>query len=284
MSHAIYDQGFAIYVDWNNNGVFAATEQVAATPGVPMAATWSALVFTVPAAQAAGTYRMRVRGAYFTVGTTIDPCIMYGFGETEDYPLIVGNGACPIVLPIELLSFEAFENSADVEIKWSTATEINSDYFLLEKSYDNETFELVAKVGASGKSFSIKNYSVTDNTSKKQGLIYYRLKEIEKGSNDAEFSKTITFYSEKESLNFEVFPNPVTAELSLKIPKVAFGKTIFIEFFDNYGKKVLSSKNLINHDVSQLNFNISSLKKGVYVLKVLDETGNTLLKKNIIKE
>lgn len=85
-----YSQGFAIFIDWNQNNVFdIPAERVTATPGVPAAGTWVALNFTVPAAQADGVYRMRVRCAYATNGTSIDPCINYSFGETEDYDLFV---------------------------------------------------------------------------------------------------------------------------------------------------------------------------------------------------
>lgn len=85
-----YAQGFAIFIDWNQNNIFdLPAERVAATPGVPPAATWTAINFTVPVAQAPGIYRMRVRAAYATAGTGIDPCANYGYGETEDYDVYV---------------------------------------------------------------------------------------------------------------------------------------------------------------------------------------------------
>ncbi len=39
-------------------------------------------------------------------------------------------------LPIELISFEAKANSEYVELNWSTASEINNDYFTIERSAD----------------------------------------------------------------------------------------------------------------------------------------------------
>jgi gliding motility-associated-like protein len=85
-----YSQGFAIFIDWNQNNIFdIPAERVAATPGVPPAATWTAINFTVPVGQAPGIYRMRVRAAYATAGVSIDPCMNYGFGEVEDYDVYV---------------------------------------------------------------------------------------------------------------------------------------------------------------------------------------------------
>lgn len=92
-----FGQGFAVFIDWNQNNVFdVPAERVASTPGVPGAGTFSAINFTVPAGQATGQYRLRVRSAYATAGNTIGPCQLYGFGETEDYECFVNMDPQPI--------------------------------------------------------------------------------------------------------------------------------------------------------------------------------------------
>ncbi|MFO0356462.1 MAG: GEVED domain-containing protein, partial [Sphingobacteriaceae bacterium] len=88
----VYGQGFAVFIDWNNDGIFQVPgERVAATPGVPTAATFANINFTIPAAQPNGTYRMRVRCAWATAGNFIDPCNMHGYGEAEDYNIYIGS-------------------------------------------------------------------------------------------------------------------------------------------------------------------------------------------------
>lgn len=85
-----FAQGFAVFIDWNQNNIFdIPAERVVAT-GVPPAATWISGNFMVPAAQPIGAYRMRVRCAYFTNGTFINPCTSHGYGEVEDYMIYVG--------------------------------------------------------------------------------------------------------------------------------------------------------------------------------------------------
>ena len=96
-SGIIFGQGFAVFIDWNQNNVFdIPAERVTSTVGVPLAGTFSAITFTVPAGQATGQYRMRVRCAYATAGNTIGPCQLYGFGETEDYEVFVNMDPQPI--------------------------------------------------------------------------------------------------------------------------------------------------------------------------------------------
>ncbi|MBK7309329.1 MAG: hypothetical protein IPI93_00705 [Sphingobacteriaceae bacterium] len=85
-----FPQGFAVFIDWNSDGIFQVPGERVVTTAVPPAATFISGNFTTPAAQANGTYRMRVRCVYWTPGTSIDPCNLAGYGETEDYNIYVG--------------------------------------------------------------------------------------------------------------------------------------------------------------------------------------------------
>jgi len=283
-SGIIYDQGFAVFIDWNLNNVFDLPgERVCAVTGLPAAATWTSAVFVVPAAQAAGSYRMRVRCAYVTTGGLIDPCTLYSFGETEDYRLIVGAGSMCGVLPVELNSYDALFINNVTELNWSTASEKNSDYFTIERSYDNEHFEVISKVPAAGNSNSIKHYSAADKTPRKNGIIYYRLKLFDIGNNEESYSKTISLYADETNKGFDVFPNPANSEITLVMPDAFIGKKLSILIYDNYGKKVLSSESSISSENTRQNFNINKLEKGTYFVTIIDESGDAI-KKLLIKQ
>lgn len=79
-------QKVAMYVDWNNNGVFANNEQVLLIGNLPSGSGFGTSVY-IPPAQAQGTYRLRV----ICDGTNsgIDPCVLTLPGEMEDYSLVV---------------------------------------------------------------------------------------------------------------------------------------------------------------------------------------------------
>lgn len=81
-------------------------------------------------------------------------------------------------LPIKLLSFAANCRDGKALIQWSTASEINNDYFTIEKTYDGVNFEFVAKIKGAGNSNSILNYSYTDNHPG-AGKVYYRLSQTD---------------------------------------------------------------------------------------------------------
>jgi hypothetical protein len=81
-------------------------------------------------------------------------------------------------LPVELLYFKGNAISTTNHLYWSTASELNSDYFLIEKSFDGIDWDLVGSVNASGNSSQTINYSLTDNDVR-FGISYYRLKQFD---------------------------------------------------------------------------------------------------------
>ncbi len=284
LSGNTYDQGFAVFVDWNNNSVYAPGELMCGTPGVPLATTPASAVFSVPAGQPAGNYRLRLRCAYATPGVTIDPCINYGYGETEEYNVVVGAaGGCP-VLPIELIAFDAAWKNNSAELKWTTALEVNTDYFLVEKSYDGEKFETYGMVTAMGNSFSNKTYSIIDEKVNRKGTIYYRLQEFDKGGSEPKLSKIVSLVGNVSSdTSFELYPNPASSEMKVLMPEILFGKTVTIEAYDTFGRKVYSSEIAVDSDNSSFSINISELNRGTYFIKVDDNSGISL-KKTLIKQ
>ena len=81
-------------------------------------------------------------------------------------------------LPVELIRFDGKLVSNNVHLYWSTASEQNSDYFLIEKSFDGIDWNLVGSVKASGNSNQTIDYSFIDNDLK-FGVSYYRLKQFD---------------------------------------------------------------------------------------------------------
>lgn len=80
-------------------------------------------------------------------------------------------------LPIELVSFTGRVDDGTVVLKWTTAAEINNDFFTIEKSDDGINFESVGFVDGSGNSNSLISYEYVDENPFK--LTYYRLKQTD---------------------------------------------------------------------------------------------------------
>ena len=82
------------------------------------------------------------------------------------------------ILPIELLNFNVIQNKDFNNIKWSCATEINNNYFILERSLDGINFYDLIKLNGAGNSVNTTNYSYNDFTFE-HTINYYRLKQVD---------------------------------------------------------------------------------------------------------
>lgn len=81
-------------------------------------------------------------------------------------------------LPVELYSFEGSTIDGMNLITWSTASEHNSDYFVIERSVDGENWSDITKVMASGNSNTLINYSYIDNSFNRV-INYYKLRQVD---------------------------------------------------------------------------------------------------------
>lgn len=84
----------------------------------------------------------------------------------------------PKPLPIELISFFGKSEKFGNLLNWSTSTEINNDYFTIERSTDGITFMEVGAVKGAGNSNTIINYEFIDNEIDRS-TYYYRLKQTD---------------------------------------------------------------------------------------------------------
>lgn len=99
----------------------------------------------------------------------------YGGGTTGTFGILANS---PVALPVELLYFEGSPYPSFNSLKWSTASEHNSDYFEVERSVDGEIWKVVGSKLASGNSTVVINYSYLDSF---DDLVihYYRLKQVD---------------------------------------------------------------------------------------------------------
>jgi hypothetical protein len=122
-------------------------------------------------------------------------------------------------LPVELLFFGAIPQNDQVKLNWTTATEINNDFFTIEKSRDGMAYETVETIEGAGNSNSIINYSTWDNNPY-QGTSYYRLKQTD-FDNSYKYSDPVSVnFNMPEEITVQVFPNPFTEDLNITVKGV----------------------------------------------------------------
>ncbi|MCW3070882.1 MAG: hypothetical protein JWO44_772 [Bacteroidetes bacterium] len=173
----------------------------------------------------------------------------------------------PVVLPVELLSFEANLDVSKVLVKWVTATETNNDYFTLERSQDGTTFEEVLKVDGQGSSSAVHEYMETD-FNPYEGVSYYRLKQTDFNGVFVYSNIVPVEYHANGDFGFSIFPNPGNAS-DVKIQlNAAKGQEILVVVRDIRGREFYSKVMVIETANGQIEAIDSdhNIAPGVYLV------------------
>lgn len=176
-------------------------------------------------------------------------------------------------LPVELITFDALYDGKAVVLNWSTASEINNDFFTVEKTTNGIDFALVAKIKGAGNSSTLMHYhSVDDNPF--PGISAYRLRQTD-FDGKYEFSRMVAVNNNHKSKVEIIFINKDAEDGSIDyLINTSGGKTFNMEVFDLLGKTVISQFNI----ESAGRIDIGKLTHGIYVCRVSD-ADNSAIKK-----
>ncbi|MFT4665462.1 MAG: hypothetical protein ACI9RM_000967 [Ulvibacter sp.] len=171
------------------------------------------------------------------------------------------------MLPVELVDFEAEEKNENVYLNWSTATEINNDYFLIEHSIDGKQFEKIERVDGVGNSVLINHYNFI-HKGPVNGVNYYRLRQVDYDGR-FEYSDIVSVKLRSENKEVSVYPNFFSESITVKIPLLENNYTSnnerTIKVFGVYNRLVQSHKLPNSDDTIDLNF--SELSEGIYFIR-----------------
>lgn len=172
-------------------------------------------------------------------------------------------------LPIELISFSAFLTNSGVELKWSTASETNNDYFTIERATNPEQFDAIIEESGKGTTKEINHYKTTD-PSPLYGRSYYRLKQTDFNGKYSYSSVQVINNEGPEFAKLTTFPNPLRGEtLTIKIEGLKEATEVPVQILDINGQKVfdkvilVTTPGMITEEVLGGKF----LSPGLYIVK-----------------
>lgn len=182
-----------------------------------------------------------------------------------------GNG----LLPVEFTRFEAKSKEDMVELQWTTASELNNDFFQIEHSRNGIDFFPVGKVKGSGTTTETKAYEFM-HRQPINGVNYYRLKQVDFDGAFA-YSDMVVVELNGRTRGVGIFPNPTT------------GLTV-IQMADRPDRIQFNLINLVGQRIdiqpkltdAGWEMDLSRLVKGIYLLR-MDYDGRTVTRK-IVKQ
>lgn len=220
-----------------------------------------------------GTSTSTLQNPYVNFSSQYKVVITDIYGCKDSSTLLFTKSICSI-LSVSLTSFTAEKNNDMIKLRWTTASETNSKYFIIERSSDQRNWSQIGFVNAAGNSNSILNYSYNDSLPQ-DGINYYRLKQVDLDSKY--YMSEVRSVLVKSNWKVNVYPNPVTGT-ALKLKSNNTLKTLIIT--DVYGRIMFkkTGEEVTNADL----INIAGYKAGLYFIQVTNDQ-NKIIRTSFVK-
>jgi hypothetical protein len=168
-------------------------------------------------------------------------------------------------LPVELVRFDGTVNQCKADLMWETASEMNNDYFSVQKSSNAIDWNEIAQVKGNGNSTTPQTYNYTDVQSN-TGIIYYRLVQYDfDGRND--LSNVISVNGQGcDGFEFKLYPNPTYEFVNIELNQ--FKEKYQYTIYSSKGDMVRTS-NLLN---ATQRIYVGDLASGAYLMNLVSDT------------
>ncbi|MCB9034156.1 MAG: T9SS type A sorting domain-containing protein [Chitinophagales bacterium] len=206
--------------------------------------------------------------------TSMNSFKMYTFSDFTATPL-----------PVELISFDAKNiDNQKALLQWQTASEINNDYFEIERASDDLNFTTISeKIFSKGNGSETHNYDFYD-MEPLNGINYYRLKQVDlDGSFEYSDIRKVAFNSVNEAIfSSKVFPTVIKRGENLNISTSELqNHTKFLYLFAENGQLLEQ----VNFNGTTYSYPIDqNLQSGVYFVSLSDGNRPFSTNKIIITE
>lgn len=262
---------YSVGFDWDGNKMFEGSEVYTGSIMTASPATTPEIDVTVPASFSDGDVintRLVVATSATdaSTGATADGSFLNG--EVEDSQFTSNQ-----VLPVRLSSFEVSSVRNDAKLSWTTASELDNDYFHIQRSADGQYFETIGKIQGNGTTSTESSYSFTDrNIGKLNGEVYYRLKQVDyNGKSELSHIVSTRFDLRSDS---KVYPNPVYNRLKIHTGK--YKGDVTVNLLDVSGRMIIS-KTISNRDIM-----LDDVREGYYKILVYNNAGELLVSEGLV--
>jgi hypothetical protein len=208
--------------------------------------------------------------AYNIGTTTLRPTVTTTSHATGSDPTSAGTitgygGFLAGVLPVNISNISiALDVHHNVDITWTTQQEINTQFFTVENSTDNQSWKPIASLKAAGNSNLPIQYKVVDNLPN-NGINYYRIV-----TTDLDGAISISQVKELHVSilsKLVVFPNPATDHINIRLADAPTSNWSVV-LYNTIGQKVL--ENNFGKSNTSIILQVGDLHAGNYFLNIID--------------
>lgn len=182
-------------------------------------------------------------------------------------------------LPVTLVSFTAWYDDGVDQLEWITTSEINNDYFMVERANDEGEFIPIGRVDGHGTTSQTNYYHYTD-TDPLEGNNHYRLRQVDYNGQYVYSPIRVVVPDQTGSLEI-LSSSSVNGVIDVAVVAVE-GKTVQVHITDVAGREVYTEEEVIEDQPTH--FVTSRLNSGVYFIDVSDGTKRITKKVELLNE
>lgn len=213
------------------------------------------------------TSSVNVNGSFIIDGSYNGPAFT-GEGTVNEGGVLV----YPATLPVEFLGMSVnCENGGYNTVTWETASETNSDYFILERSRDGIHWTEVSEIKAAGTSNKTKTYTYYDLQSGRYFEGYYQLTQIDYDGLFEIFDPISVRCETEEKYQISAYPNPTEGQVLITIYSLIESE-VELKLTNMSGQNLKTENKMLEKGVNVFEFNLSEYGKGIYLMNVKDES------------
>ena len=195
--------------------------------------------------------------------------------NTYNFAWVAVDNSAP--LPVTLLDFNAEAiNEKEVLCKWTTASEINSSHFEVERSFDGLKFEFIGSVKAAGNSSQVLHYSLLD-PSPQVGINYYRLKQFDMDGTFKYSAVVSVRFNPNAVYQVNIYPNPSSEFVYISVNGIINHQNTLLRLYDITGRLLMSKPlhELKTNSDQLFTLSVAHLAPAAYVLEIEGTEGKT---------
>ncbi|MBN4052229.1 T9SS type A sorting domain-containing protein [Sphingobacteriaceae bacterium AH-315-L07] len=213
-----------------------------------------------------------------TVSTnTTDDWIEAAITTFSPFTLASNTNGEHTTLPIKLLDFSAETDGQLVRLKWSTASEIDNDYFTIERSEDGLNFEVIHLIDGAGNSFNQIDYTVVDEAPI-DGISYYRLKQTDFDGQFEYFPVVSVNVKLKQFDLSGIYPNPAKNNVIIEFTAEEYDE-VTMSLYNLMGQELIKKNITTKQGMNELGVDISNLTEGTYFIVMINQNNAVITSK-----
>ncbi|NEM96261.1 T9SS type A sorting domain-containing protein [Pontibacter burrus] len=178
-------------------------------------------------------------------------------------------GTSVMPLPVELVYFKAVKEGRNAMLQWKTASEKDNAGFEVQVSTDGKNYLKIGFVESTvGTSAVAQHYSFTDARNGKNGVLYYRIKQLDTDGTATLFGPAAVNFGNVTATTVAAYPNPFEKNIQLAINAEQDGKAT-IALYTVGGQVILKQDQQLLKGASVLEVPLNeNLQRGMYLLTV----------------